>query len=355
MSATRTIASLVCLLATISNGNAQSPSGQSSPATTIEASFESSQFKIEGNLQLPDSIGSHPCIIMVHGDGPVDRTNYGSYQPVIQQFLRAGYACLSWDKPGSGASSGDFTPGRVFHERAQIVLDAIEFLNRQDCIDSSMIGLWGISQAGYVMPLVLEESDQVSFMIAVSCPAMNSIDQSAYFITRQLICNGYSRIEAARTGQAFARRALARDYNVYLEYAGFLDSNDYIASIGWGGIVPEDQFTAPDSMGEMFLDPASYIPSLQLPILAIFGEKDTQIDPFQSAVAFQTGLERARNPHFSVMIFRRANHGIYYSDSGCMGEMRGPRPDRPVGYVVEYLEAMEDWLKDLLHGKPPKD
>ncbi len=47
-------------------------------------------------------------------------------------------------------------------------------------IDDKHIGLWGISQASYVMPLALSQSEDIAFMICVSCGGMSGRDQGAY-------------------------------------------------------------------------------------------------------------------------------------------------------------------------------
>jgi len=70
-------------------------------------------------------------------------------------MARAGYATFSWDKPGTGESTGQLDPSRVQRQRAQVVLDAIEVMKARPDIDPRQIGLAGISQAGYVMPRVL--------------------------------------------------------------------------------------------------------------------------------------------------------------------------------------------------------
>ena len=60
-------------------------------------------------------------------------------------------------------------------------------------IDQRQIGLWGISQAGYVMPLVLSQSEDVAFMICVSCGGMSGHDGTLYQITWLSSCAGVRR------------------------------------------------------------------------------------------------------------------------------------------------------------------
>ena len=73
------------------------PTPAAAPVEVEEVSFQSDHFKLVGDLQIPGTAGKHPAIIMVHGDGEIDRTDSGKYRPIMERFLRAGYAVFSWD------------------------------------------------------------------------------------------------------------------------------------------------------------------------------------------------------------------------------------------------------------------
>ena len=96
----------------------QSPAETTSPPATEaafdpvqEITFRSGPFRLVGELQLPGESQGYPTVVMVHGDGPLDRDCYGIYRPLMDRYLRAGYAVFSWDKPGVGASTGIRVPG----------------------------------------------------------------------------------------------------------------------------------------------------------------------------------------------------------------------------------------------------
>ena len=127
-----------------------------------EISFRSGKFRLVGDLRLPGGEGPHPAIIMVHGDGNATRNGAVSFDPLIEIFLRNCYAVFSWDKPGSGESTGKFND--EITQRADILVDSIEVLAEHPSIDPDGIGLWGISQAGWVIPLAIEQSDDVAFV-----------------------------------------------------------------------------------------------------------------------------------------------------------------------------------------------
>jgi ligand-binding sensor domain-containing protein len=113
----------------------------------------------------------------------LERKGSGSYLPIMERMLQAGYATFAWDKPGSGESTGRLEDGSVQAQRTQILLDAIQVIRARPDIDPRKIGLWGISQAGYVMPHVLAQSKDVAFMICVSCAGMSGYDQMAFQVT----------------------------------------------------------------------------------------------------------------------------------------------------------------------------
>src|SRR5512136_1683230 len=155
-----------------------------------EITFQSGEFTLVGDLRTPSGTGPFPVVLFVHGDGPANRTMFGMYLPIMERMLRAGYAVFSWDKPGYGESMGQINERLLFHQRAQIILDAIEVMKKHPDIDQFRIGLWGISQGGYVMPLALSQTKDIAFMICVSCAGTAGDDQAAYQIIFQTICDG---------------------------------------------------------------------------------------------------------------------------------------------------------------------
>ena len=206
--------------------------GQPQPPRTEEITFQSGSFTLVGDLRLPEGTGPFPVVVFVHGDGPADRTAFGLYLPIMERMLRAGYATFAWDKPGTGESTGQLST-RMYHQRAQIVLDAIEVMKAHPDIDRQRIGLWGISQAGYVMPLVLSMSEDIAFMICVSCGAgMSGVDEMAYQIISQAFCAGVPEEKADELRRLLSELDRARTYETYDEYVHYREVLDALAGIG---------------------------------------------------------------------------------------------------------------------------
>lgn len=312
-------------------------------------SFQKDNWDLAGLLIKPNTEPPYPAVILVHGDGPWDCRGFGFYQFLWESFTDAGYACLSWDKPGVGNSKGKYNRNKIMEERAKVLTAGIEYLKNRNDIDTNFIGLWGISQAGWVMPLAISKSEDISFMIAVSCAGENSIEQSAYLLEQQLKCERLLEDEATKYANFFRKRSYARSYEEYLENAKPLSEQSYIKStLKWGGITSEEKFipySGPDN--NFSLDPITIIETIKFPVLLIYGEKDSQINIKQSEEAYRRALAKAGNTEFTVKIFPNADHTITYSETGCMKESDKRLANNMIQIAPGYLELMRDWLKVL--------
>ena len=96
----------------------------------------------------------------------------------MESMLKAGFATFAWDKPGTDESTGTLREPNLRHKRARILLDAIELMKARPDIDPTKIGVWGDSQAGYVIPIALTQTNDIAFVICVSCPGESGHDQT---------------------------------------------------------------------------------------------------------------------------------------------------------------------------------
>jgi pimeloyl-ACP methyl ester carboxylesterase len=314
-----------------------------------EIRFDSGHFEIVGDLHIPNPEKKQPAIIFVHGDGPARRRPSGEPNQIMSHFLDIGFACLFYDKPGYGESTGKFTSGKLFKERASILVDAVGVLKNHPAIDPKKIGLWGISQAGWVMPKAIANTKDIAFMIAVSCAGTDGVEQSAYLVEQQILCDGYNKAEAKKARKFYRQRAHAKTYQEYLEAAEYLEQNQVVSSfLGWGGIKAEDRFSPYTPSNEGFFNPMALIEKMSIPILAIFGEKDTQVDPFQAFEAYKKALKKAGNPLNQAKLFPEADHSIMQSKTGCIKEQRDRwRSGGSRGFAPGFIELMQNWLETL--------
>lgn len=264
-------------------------------------------------------------------------------------MLRAGYATLMWDKPGFGESTGKFSKEKRLTERASILVDAVKFMKKHAAIDSSQIGVWGISQAGYVMPMAIRQSDDIKFMIAVGCPGANGIDQSGFLIRKQLMFDGLSEDEARQAELHYKQIFTARSFQEYIQHAKPLYDNPTQRKLGFVSALWDESNWKPinNPDRESFFNPIEIIETLTIPVLAFFGEKDTQVDPFQGTEAYKKALAKAGNQNFRVELIPNADHNIILCKTGSMKERNRRSRKEWQNYAPEYLEIMENWLREL--------
>lgn len=191
---------------------------------------------LNGVLTTPeDGRKHHGLVVYVHGDGPVDATHDDGYKPMWEANARAGYASLSWDKPGVAGAPGNWLD-QSMDDRADEAAAAIAWARARPDIDGDRIGLWGASQAGWVLPKIAAKTP-VGFVVAVS-PAINWLRQGRYNLLAELRTDGAS---AARTKEEVARsdatRQLLRRHATFEEYVRTMGGDaDGMTADRWGFI-----------------------------------------------------------------------------------------------------------------------
>jgi pimeloyl-ACP methyl ester carboxylesterase len=115
--------------------------------------------------------------------------------------------------------------------------------------------------------------------------------------------------------------------------------------LGWGGIIPQEEFKPRHSDGEDFYNPMDQFSKLATPALVMFGEKDTQADPLQGSAAYQTAFEQNGNKFFQVVILEHTDHNMDLTDTGCWKEqVENYRRGSGKGANPEFLRILSEWL-----------
>jgi pimeloyl-ACP methyl ester carboxylesterase len=328
---------LVACETTVEREAVGSRSFGSQEANVEEIRFRSGKFRVVGDLRLPEGDGPLPAIIMVHGSGSATRNGAVPFNPLIEIFLRNGYAVFSWDKPGSGESTGKFS--NELTERAAILVDGIEVLTEHPSIDPDNIGLWGISQAGWVMPLAIEQSENVAFMIVVSGSAEDSIEQMAFQIGQKVACGGGSEEQAALVERYWSQSAKATNYDEYRQAVEVLLGIPYVKGYTGLEMTDEKNWEPRPRNWDSFIDPMEVVEHTMIPMLVFFGALDKNIDPVQGAEAYEAALGKAGNQDYRIVVIPGVAHILTSAETGCLGENWG------TSYAPEYLEIMEAWLQ----------
>ncbi|MFI7213476.1 alpha/beta hydrolase family protein [Micromonospora maritima] len=270
-----------------------------------ELSFHHDGDVLVGDLVRPPWPGPYPAVVFVEGSGPGGR-DQRDWQI---RLAAAGFASLAYDKPGSGASTGDWTR-QTLTDRAGETLAAVGALRTRADVLPDAVALVGGSQGGWVAPLAASLSPAaVAAVVSVSGPAVGPVPQEEYRLRRQLPAEGFTdrdvrQATALLHEQVDRVRAGDDPADVHAAQARWHDAPWYPLLAG----------TSPASIG--FLagiadhDPEPALAALRRPFLAIYGAEDVQVPVEASVRALDRILGGTGHPDHTVVVFPDADHGI---------------------------------------------
>ncbi len=321
--------------------------GMAESLSQHQVRFESGSDSIAGLLTVPDGVeGPVPAVAFVAGSGSSTRDGSGLYPPIFEEFAKHGIASFSWDKPGVGDSTGDFKT-QSFTDRADEVVAAVELLKTRDDIDSSRIGMWGISQAGWVMPQVCHLAPDVAFMIAVSVPVSTVNEQNIYRVRTTFPADGFTPEETDRAVGLFRKlesliEADAPVEDVKEAFAEYENERWVKVAVG-----DTEDFAGYDFLKQIAtFDVRPFLRKVGCPVLGIFGEKDTIVDVEESMAGYRSLLAEAGNGDVTLRTFPDANHSIALAKTGSQMEAVKMAETGERVFAPGYVELMGDWLAE---------
>jgi alpha-beta hydrolase superfamily lysophospholipase len=164
-------AALICL----SCGSAAAPPAGARGAETHSGFFVNGDVRLSYRLDLPARSGPVGAVVFGHGSG---RQRKDSCRFLAEPFLSRGFATLCYDKRGVGESTGTFVfvgdrdSIPVFNDLASDMAAGVEWLKSHPEIDRARIGLAGVSQAGWIVPIAATTS-RPAFMILLVGPTVS--------------------------------------------------------------------------------------------------------------------------------------------------------------------------------------
>jgi pimeloyl-ACP methyl ester carboxylesterase len=313
---------------------------------TESVSFQAGGNRLAGTLTLPGKPGVYPAVVFINGSGASDRTGGGLFPALWQEFTRRGFACLSWDRPGVGSSTGDFE-AQSFPNRADEVLAAVASLRGRTDIKRDHVGVWGFSQGATVAPLAASQSNDIAFVIAVSGCQTPAWKQDLYRVEAELRADGFNSTHMKEAVEfAETRMDLMRSGGLFEE----LDENQRgLLGRPWFEYVQYCDRKRFESGKRMVnFDPAPHWEMVHCPVLAVFGDKDTSCHVEPSVAVIRQGLEKAGNRDLTVKVFANASHRLTAAQTGGRKEAEQQAKSRRAGaapdFVPGYVTTMADWL-----------
>ncbi|MFG1681109.1 alpha/beta hydrolase family protein [Nonomuraea sp. NPDC049269] len=302
------VALALCLLVTPAAAAAAEPAPLVVPADlrATEVSFRGSGgLAMHGTvLARPGAKAGRPGIVLVHGAGTGTPRTQLLGEAV--EFARRGLSVLIYDKRSEGYSLFN----RSYSQLADDALGAVATLRKQPGVDSAKVGLWGLSEGGWVVPIAASRSKEVAFIVLVGANALAPLRQQTWAVAAGLRKAGVSG--------SLVERAEPKLYT----------------AIADGGMFPEPYY-----------DPAPTIAAVRQPVLGIWGVNDLLTPPKETPPVFAKALEAGGNRHYTFQFFPGADHAAHQTPDGGVTRLKTLAPG--------YADLVGSWVKDVTDGRLP--
>lgn len=314
--------------------------------------FQSGGKSLGARLLTPSGKGPHPAIVAIQGGpGPANRNS--QYLAVIDVLVANGIAALIYDKPGCGESGGDWH-SQSYDDMAEDALAAVRFLQTRKRIDPRKVGLWGISEGGWIAPLAAMRSPDVAFLVLVSAGGLShaALDHALLEPTLREAGTGEPEIQEAigfekltmdfvRTGEDWPKLRLALEEakkRPWLPYTTVFTHT--------GGNLPS---TADHWFWRLYRlsahhDPVATISKVEVPVLAIWGGSDRAAPPDLNLPELARGLRQGKNPDYTLLVFGSGEHVLWQLDKPSWVQVER--------YVPAYFQTTTDWILDRTRRRP---
>lgn len=320
--------------------------------------FVSAGVRLSGFVDTPAAGAAQALIVILHGYGKTDVAGHTSYYDLRSRFTQLGITTVIWDKPGCGKSEGSFNINQPIESSAREVQEAIQQIRRGNVAGVQKIGLWGISRAGWIAPLAIEQDPSIAFWISVS--GTDDKETFPYLLESKFRIEGRTEQEIKRLvgewRRGFGITSRGGTFQDYLAATRNLRRDPFIMYLSGGSGDDEASFHRAQ---KRFLNGAAqvdketglevYVPHFQnvlsrlnVPVLAIFGEMDRSVNWRSTVALYSRTLGNNPRAKLTVRSFPDGNHNIQQAKTGGLREMLEMK-ERLAS--VGYFEVIEKWLR----------
>lgn len=299
--------------------------------------FSNGPVTLSGTLTLPVGPPPHPALVLVHGSNALTRDVFG---PWSRFFVGLGFAVLSFDKRGTGASTGDWKQADFAGLGADVLAGVRALAGRPD-IRADRIGLWGASQAGWIMPLVAAQAPTaIAFMVVHAGSGTTVREEGVLYIRNELRFAGLPEA-SVQVGTRYQELddAVSESGSGFPELQRYYEEQSKIEPWLWPPR-PADDWFRPYYRMLMNFDPAPSWRRVRCPVLFFFGELDANVPPAESWPPIERALRDGGNTGATQVLLPRANHLFLEARTGARDEYPGLSR-----FVPGYFDRMAQWLR----------
>jgi dienelactone hydrolase len=315
----------------------------SSPVAERAVRFSNSGVELSGTMVVPAGDGPHPALLFLQGSGDHAREP-GLH--LARELAELGLVGLSYDKRGTGESSGDWRMATL-DDLARDAQAGLAFLRAQPGVDPARVGLYAPSQGAWVACRLAELGGAFDFLIAFSGGGVTPLEAERWAYAHMLEDAGLEP-EPERRAAALLERYLAC-------LAGTLDSAAFLAELEAARAEPFYEVLRLERNAVMAarrdawswvasFDPRAGAERVRGPVLVLLGERDELQPSPLAARRWREALARGGNRDATVRVFPGANHYLRAAPAGT-----DPH-DAP--FVAGLEETLAGWLRSRVLAGP---
>ena len=322
------------------------------PYQIEEVKFQNGPINLAGTLTLPPGNGPFPAVLLISGSGLQDRdeTVFGHkpFWVLADHLSRTGIAVLRVDDPGIGKSAPHPEPPTTA-DFATDVEAGVTFLKRDDRIGT--VGLIGHSEGGIIAAIVASRRDDIGFVVLMAGPGVPGAE--LLLKQNERIFDGMGIVGERKETLLTLLDRLFTTLTSDMTEDEMRQQVDEIVRKQFeiNGIPPAQQDeTQVQAAVEQVLnpwmryflafDPRPALEATRVPVLALNGELDVQVDAEQNLTAIDAALEKGGNHNVTLHRLPKHNHLFQRAKTGLVNE-----------YVVieetlspEVLDLIRDWI-----------
>lgn len=324
--------------------------------------FQFENKTLRGLIEKPKNKASKAIVIIIPGYGKTNFVEGKWYSRLRNKFTDIGLTVVLWDKMGCGKSEGTFDSQQPVENSALEVYAAIQQIKKLKVEGSENIGLWGLSRAGWICPLI-NELHPIDFWISVSGP--DDKENFGYLLKKNLTIAGKKESEVEKlynswmlghkiyaTGGSYkdyikARIPITQD-SLCKKLFGFKevkeitdeDRNRYLKN--QKSYVSKGHFDIDSGLWAYLDDFDKTLNKLNCPVLALFGREDSQINWRKTKQLYENTIGKNPKASLKIKVFDNCNHTLQKCKT-C--GFREDLSDFNWAYCDGYFDIMEQWLR----------
>jgi uncharacterized protein len=312
------------------------------PSTAIVSegrTFRSGDATLAGTLYLPSDAQAVAAVVVTHsaskplGDAAL-------YRHLKEMLPPLGIAVLTYDRRGSGRSGGSLKDSD-YAMLADDAIAAVRMLKADPRIDPGRIGIWGLSQGGWLSLLAAARSSEVRFVVSISAPVVTPDVQMMFRSENSMRINGYAQAEIDQM------RAMRQAVDDYMRGTGERAAAQALVDAAkdkpWFDLLYMGETVADRATSrwrkEIEYDPLPTFDKVDVPALILFGANDPVV-PVATSVARINARWRS---NLTVRVIAGADHHMATSMSPEAqmdpAQSKHAQPEAP-----EYFATLASWL-----------